>query len=39
MQRTLYFAANGIGGMAIVLLLIDPGRDLLPYFPPQGFFT
>ena len=30
MRRLLYLAANVLGGVVPVLLLLDPGRDLLP---------
>jgi hypothetical protein len=29
-RRLLYLAANVLGGVALVLRLLDPGRDLLP---------
>ena len=29
-RRLLYLAANVMGGVVLVLLLLDPGRDLLP---------
>jgi len=29
-RRLLYLAANVLGGVVPVLLLLDPGRDLLP---------
>jgi hypothetical protein len=29
-RRLLYLAANVLGGVVLVLLVLDPGRDLLP---------
>jgi hypothetical protein len=29
-RRVLYLVANVLGGVALVLLFLDPGRDLLP---------
>ena len=31
-RRLLYLTANVLGGVVLVLLLLDPGRDLLPVF-------
>ena len=31
-RRLLYLVANVLGGVVLVLLLLDPGRDLLPVF-------
>jgi hypothetical protein len=32
MKRALYLLANLLGGVALVLLLLDPGRPLGPIF-------
>ena len=29
-RRLLYLVANVLGGVVLLLLLLDPGRDLLP---------
>jgi hypothetical protein len=32
LRRVLYGMANLLGGVVLVLLFLDPGRDLLPVF-------
>jgi hypothetical protein len=36
MKRVLYFVANLLGGIVIVLLVIDPTRTLAPIFVLLG---
>ena len=36
MKRVLYFLANLLGGVVLVLLLLDPTRPLAPIFVLLG---
>ena len=36
MRRVLYFLANLLGGVVLVLLLLDPTRPLAPIFVLLG---
>ena len=36
MKRVLYFLANLLGGVVLVLLLLDPTRPLVPVFVLLG---
>ena len=36
MRRVLYFLANLLGGVVLVLLLLDPTRPLVPVFVLLG---